>query len=231
MFPHPTNQAPTPLNAISPHTPDPTQAAHRAENLADCLELRDLGMALARAAAARALAAHDQPHPTQQPAPATKPPTPQPALAAKPADPDLAFARHSRSVRQSVELWEKIVNNTFARRPQSPHPAWSEPAYPDLDADLDDTLEDEYERPRFSVGDAGNLYEAVGNLALISPAHNAIPETLPEIIEETLTAHPDDHLSTNFARICEIFGIAPDRSRLQPHLESQLRPPPHPKLE
>ncbi len=189
-------------------------------------------MALARAAAARALAAHDQPHPAQEPTPATQQPTPQPPPAPKPADPDLAFARHSRSVRQSVELWEKIVNNTFARRPQSPHQTWSEPAHPDPDQDLDDLLCD-YEQPLFSEGDAGNLYEAVGNLARLSPAHNAAPETLLETIEQTLTAHPDDHLSTNFTRICQIFSIEPNRFLLQPHLESQLRPPPdrYPKLE
>ncbi len=188
-------------------------------------------MALARAAAARALAAHDQSQtpqdetqPTPKAAPAAKSSAYQPP-APKPADPDLAFARHARSVRQSVELWEKITNNAFARRP-----AWSEPTCPDLD--LEEALED-HEPPPFSQGDAGNLYEAVGNLSLISPAHNAIPESLLETIEQTLTAHPNDHLSINFARICEIFGLTPDRTLLQPHLESQLRPPPdgYPKLE
>ncbi len=228
--PIPTRRTPT-LNAIAPHAPDPTQAAHRAENLADRLELRDLGMALARAAAARALAAHEQTlTPQDQTQRTAKSPTPEPQQPTpKPADPDLAFARHSRSVRQSVELWEKITNNSFAR---SPRQTWSEPSYPDLDPDLDDALYD-YEPPLFSEGDAGNLYEAVSNLARLSPAHDAAPETLLEVIEETLTAHPDDHLSANFARICEIFGLTPDRSLLQPHLESQLRPPPdgYPKLE
>ncbi len=227
LFPH-TTQAPT-LNAIAPQTPDPAQAAHRAANLAACLELRDLGLALARAAAARGLAAQNQTHPTAEPAPATEPPTPQPTQA-KPNEADLAFARHSRSVRQSVELWEKITNNTFARRAQSPHP-WSEPHYPDLDLDLDDTLDED--DPPYSEADRFVLHEAVANLALTAPTHAEIPETLTTTIEQTLTAHPNDHLSTNFTRICEIFALTPDRTRLQPHLESQLRPPPsrYPQLE
>ena len=81
--------------------------------------------------------------------------------------------------------------------------------------------------------DRGNLYEAVANLTLAHPGLAAIPETLNAIIEETLTTHPDDHVSANFARVCRAYGITPDRSRLQPHLESQLRPPPEhtPKLE
>ncbi len=224
MFPNPP-QAPT-LNAIPPTPPDLTQAQHRAENLAACLEMRDLGLKLARAAAARALAAHEQ---TQTPEAAPEPATPNTAQAAKPTDPDLAFARHSRSVRQSVELWEKITNNSFARHPQSPRQTWSES--PDFDPDLDGILSDDETTP-YSEADRGNLYEAVANLSLISPAHEAIPETLNHTIEETLAAHPTDHLSTNFARICQAYNITPDRTRLQPHLESQLRPPTSwPKLE
>ncbi len=176
-------------------------------------------MQLARAAAARVLAAQEQPQTTPNPTPT-----------AKPADPDLAFARHASGVRQAVELWEKITNNTFARRP---HPAQTCAEPPDPDLDLDACLDDLEEPPAFSVADQGNLYEAVATLALHHSSHAAIPETLPEIIEQTLTAHPDDHLSTNFARICKIFGITPNRHLLLPHLESQLRPPPDhtPKLE
>ncbi len=213
------------LNAIPPHPTDPTQAQHRAENLAACLELRDLGLQLARAAAARALAAHE--HQTHAPEPEAPQTTP------KPTDPDLAFARHSRSVRQSVELWEKITNNTFARRPQSRHQSWPDSSSFDPDSDLDDLLNRPHTQPSlFSESDRGNLYEAVGNLALIHPNHADIPETLHEIIAETLTAYPDDHLSANFARVCQAFDIEPDRTRLQPHLESQLRPPDHyPKRE
>ena len=205
MFPQ-INARLAKLNAIPPH-PDP-QAQQRAENLAACLEMRDLGLQLARAAAARALAAHESPTAPESP-PAPKQP-----------DPDLAFARHSRSVRQSVELWEKITSNTFVRRP---HQSWTGSSNFDPDPDLDGPYDDQ--KPAYCVADPGNLYEAVGNLALIDPNHAAIPENLPDIIEETLTAHPDDHLSANFARVCQFYGIEPDRFRLQPHLESQLRPP------
>ncbi len=204
------------LNAIPPPPLDPTQAQHRADNLAACLEIRDLSLQLARAAAARALAA------------ASQPPTPEPA--AKPADPDLAYARHASSVRQSVELWEKITANAFARRHQ-PRP---EQAEPDPDLDLDDLLDEpELPEPAFSETERTILFEAVANLALLHPSHAEIPETLNQTIEQTLAAHPEDHVSANFARICQTFGLPPDRARLQPHLESQLRPPPGrwPKLE
>ena len=212
-----------PLNAIPPPPTDPTQAQHRAENLAACLEMRDLGLQLARAAAIRALAAHEQSQAVPAPETSDSPPTP------KQADPDLAFARHSRSVRQSVELWEKITSNTFARRPAAQ--TWSDSSNFNPDPYLD-LLDDNSEQPPYSELDRGNLYEAVGNLALIHPAYAEIPETLNEIIEQTLTAHPDDHVSVNFARVCQAYDIAPDRTRLQPHLESQLRPPGHyPKLE
>ncbi len=188
--------------------------------------MRDLGLQLARAAAARALAAHEQTE-THEAAPEAAPQQPTP----KPADPDLAFARHSRSVRQSVELWEKITNNIFARRP---HPqAAQESSNFDPDPYLDDfDNHPPTEKPVYCEADRGNLYEAVANLALIHPDHAEIPENLPEIIKETLTAHPNDHVSANFARVCKTYNIAPDRSRLQPHLESQLRPPAHyPKRE
>ncbi len=179
--------------------------------------MRDLGLQLARAAAARALAAHEQTPTTPETPPDTQP-------APKPADPDLAFARHSRSVRQSVELWEKIVNNAFARRPS----AQTGPETSNFDPDpyLDVLYNSpQTEKPPYSEADRGTLYEAVANLALIHPDHAEIPETLTEIIADTLTAHPDDHVSANFARVCQAYGIEPDRTRLQPHLESQLRPP------
>ncbi len=180
--------------------------------------MRDLGLQLARAAAARALAAHEQTEPSEA--------TPTP----KPADPDLAFARHSRSVRQSVELWEKITSNTFARRTQTQ----TQTSNFDPDPDLYDDLcnHPQTQKPAYCELDRGNLHEAVGTLAAAHPNNAEICETLDEIIEETLTAHPDDHLSANFARICQAYDIEPDRFRLQPHLESQLRPPVRwPKLE
>ncbi len=214
--PRPNPRPPT-LNAIPP---DPAQAQHRADNLAACLELRDLGLALARAAAARVLAAREQ-------APAT-PETPDTTQTAKHPDPDLAFARHSRGVRQSVELWERITNNTFARRPYAqPSPKSSsfdpEQYLDDLDdLDLDDPPP---KQPAHSEADRCTLYEAVANLALLDPTHTDIPESLNATITQTLIAHPNDHVSANFARICQAYGITPDRSRLMPHLESQLRPP------
>ncbi len=210
------------LNAIPHHPTDPNQAAHRAENLAACLELRDLGLQLARAAAARALAAHEQ-----TPAPDTPSGAP---LAPRQADPDLAFARHASSVRQSVELWEKITSNAFARRPHS----WPGSSDFDPDLDPDDPLYAPQDpKPAYCEMDRSNLSEAVGTLAQTHPNHAEIRQTLDATIEETLTAHPDDHVSANFARVCQAFGIAPDRACLLPHLESQLRPPPGrwPKLE
>ncbi len=151
----------------------------------------------------------------------------QPPPAPKPADPDLTFARHAYGVRQAVALWEKITSNAFARRPQS----WPEPAdyLPDLEASDPATPAE----PAISESDRSTLYEAVAKLALIHPSHAEIPATLNHTIAETLAAHPQDHVSVNFARICQAFHIPPDRTRLQPHLESQLRPPPDhiPQLE
>ena len=125
---------------------------------------------------------------------------------------------------------KKITNNVFAR-PQFTRYTPSEPE--DILSNEENDRLYRTPRPPFSELDAGNLYEAVGNLALLSPTHEISPETLTETIEQTLTAHPDDHLSTNFVRVCEIFGIPPNRHLLMYHLETQLRPPPDlvPKLE
>ncbi len=73
-----------------------------------------------------------------------------------------------------------------------------------------------------------NLVQATYHLTETHPDRTELQATIRDIVNDSLTAFPDQHVSTHFHRVCEALDIAADRLALPPHLESQLRPPDHP---
>jgi hypothetical protein len=93
----------TPISWPAPDFAPETEAERRARQLADLREISALGMQLARAAAAQALA--PEPSDPEQPAP---------------PDPNLAFARVTNAVRQAIALETRIAAGTLARSADHP---------------------------------------------------------------------------------------------------------------
>jgi hypothetical protein len=104
------------VNAIAPCQPA-TADERTARHLSICAELIDLGMTLARAAAARATA--------DWAAPATQPDTAaQPAAARKQSDPAVIFVRVTAAVRDIIKLEARLAAGLAqtAARPRSADP-------------------------------------------------------------------------------------------------------------
>ncbi len=172
------------------------EAERRARHLSVCQELIDLGLKLARAAAQRALDAHEQSQPDH-------PADTQNQTQAR--DPNLAFTRLSASVRHAVALEARIAGNAFARPAPAPHPGTTP----------DEALED-----LLTAADHGALSSALTRLTDHREDRWQLQETLADIIEDTLTTFPDDPLPTHFARACLALNIQPDLTMLPPDLAS-----------
>ena len=185
------------MNAISPLPPAELEEC-RARHLAVCQELIDLGMKLTRRAAAQAIEAAEAPTPEPDEHPAPQ------------RDHNLAFARLSRSVRQSVTLEAQIVVNAFAR-PGSIQPG------PHA------CTEDELDEIR-AVLDRDAINHAFEGVIQTHPDRRQIAEILPRIIEGSFAAFPDHPLPTHFAHICRKVGVTPDGTTLPPHLTERLAP-------
>ena len=194
------------LNAIAPIPPGTDAAERTARHLRMCQELAELGMELARAAAARALRDWATPatpaaSPDENPAPE---PTPQ-AAAAKTLDPGLLFARLSRAVRQSIALEARIAADALVshrhthRSPNDPrreilrralHQASAgHPDHAELRRDTDERLDHE--------------------LAIDPGQHISVPELLATISE-------DLGIPITYDRLPDTFLFSPNRSQPQP---------------
>ncbi len=190
------------LNATTPPCPD--EAQRRTRHLSVCQELIDLGMKLARAAAERALYAHEQATAASTQASQTPPPR----------DPDLTFSRLAAGVRQAVTLEARLASNAFARLATAAAP---------------DTASTDRKLAEFRGAlDRGTLEDALTHLTDDHADSWQLQQTFGDIIEDTLSAFPDDALSAHFARACLALGIAPDLASLPPDLGALLEPA-HPK--
>ncbi len=186
------------LNATTLPCPDEA-AQRRTRHLSVCQELIDIGMKLARAAAERALDSHEQ-------AKAANTPHTPPVR-----DPDLTFNRHAAGVRQAVALEARVANNAFAR--------------PVAAAAAQDSASTDHKLQQFrSALDRGTLEDALTQLTDDHAESWQLQETFGDIIEDTLSAFPDDPLSAHFARACLALDIEPDLASLPPDLAALLEP-------
>ena len=214
------------MNAISQLHPadeaEQEKAECRTRHRYVCQELIDLGMKLARRAAQRALDEDDDAQAAQnQAAHNTRPPNTAPTPSAR--DPNLAFTRLSCSVRLAVTLEARIVNNFFARAPATRAPASSANAGP-----ADAQARSQNLANLQAAADHGILSSALGGMMANRDDRWQLQETFDDIIEDTLSAFPDDSLPAHFARACRALDIEPDLAALPPDLAEFLAPPQRP---
>ncbi len=167
---HAPPQSPHTLNALAP-TAEP---ARKARHLAMAQELAELGMGLARSAAARAttLFAEEAAAPPPDPAEAPEPP---PVTAAVPLTPAqshaFTFARLSNAIRQAIALEARIAADAFAPRPAAAARAPAQPRRPDARRAL--------------------LRQALHEAAATEPDPALLRRAIDARIEDELQADPD----------------------------------------
>ncbi len=198
---HPNPQGPAPLNAISPQTAA-EDADRRANHLAVCQEIIDLGMMLTRAAAQRALEAAE--HPTQEPA--QTPNTPQ----SPPRDPNLPFARTSRIVLRAVALSAQIAAGAFNRAP----PGRATASGTQSDAELHNLHQ---------VVNRDLVMQGLERLTETHPNRQALQDTIEDAVDDTLADHPEDPPPPTSPAPAK-SAASPDLILLPDHLAESLAP-------